>query len=294
MLHRLRRQLRIARAEQLCAALILAKRVSLSLGRSGGPAADEGDNASLMHEMQHAIAGDALMLAYQPQHDFRSGRIRGAECLVRWRHPSRGMVSRDLFVPLAEKTGDIRALTEWTLRRAIADQHALGAAGWPLPLSVNISARLLSDDAFTQAALTLARDAPHQLCFEITETAKVDNARQAFGNVARFAEHGVRISIDDYGSEFSSLTYLKRLPAHELKIDKRFVERIARSRRDALMVRATIELAHELGLEVVAEGVETPAAFELLASMGCDLAQGYMIARPAALEDLIGILAEAA
>lgn len=293
MLRRLNRQLKIAYAERLCAALILAKRISLSLERSGDSALDETDNTALMHEMQHAIAGDALMLAYQPKHDFRSGRIRGAECLVRWRHPSRGMVSRDLFVPMAEKTGDIRALTEWTLKRAIMDQRTLSAAGWPLALSVNISARLLSDDAFNRTALELVREAGHQLCFEITETAEVDDAAKAFRNVERFADQGVRISIDDYGSEFSSLTYLKRLPAHELKIDRRFVERIASSKRDALMVRATIELAHELGLEVVAEGVETPDALELLASMGCDLAQGYMIARPMALEDLIGILAEA-
>src|SRR5690606_22580300 len=223
-----------------------------------------------------------------------SGRIRGAECLVRWRHPSRGMVSRDLFVPMAEKTGDIRALTEWTLKRAVIDQRTLSAAGWPLVLSINISARLLSDDAFNRSALELVREAPHQLCFEITETARVDDARKAFRNVERFADHGIRISIDDYGSEFSSLTYLKRLPAHELKIDKRFVERIANSKRDALMVRATIELAHELGLEVVAEGVETPDAFELLESMGCNLAQGYMIARPVALQELIAMLAEAA
>lgn len=249
-------------------------------------------NLSLMSEMQRAIDSDTLMLAHQPKYDFRTGRIASAECLVRWRHPNRGLIPPDLFVPKAEDTGHIRALTEWVLKRAIADQRKLSAAGWPLTLSVNISARLLSDDEFTLAAIEQVRQAPHQFCFEITETAVIDNPTKALENIERFAAAGIRISIDDYGSGLSSLAYLKQLPAHELKIDKMFIESITNSKRDALLVRSTIDLAHGLGLDVVAEGVETPAAFALLASMQCDLVQGYLVARPAPVEELITILAD--
>lgn len=251
---------------------------------------DPARNLSLMGEMRHALESGDMQLVHQPKYDFHSGRIHGAECLVRWKHPSRGMIAPDLFVPMAEETGHIRALTEWVLRTAIIDQKALSAAGWPLMLSVNISARLLSDDDFTNAALGYVRQAPHGLCFEITETAIIDNPKAALENIEKFAANGVRISIDDYGSGLSSLAYLKQLPAHELKIDKLFIQNLTANQRDALLVRSTIDLAHGLGLAVTAEGVETPAAFALLAGMNCDLAQGYLVARPAPASDLVAIL----
>lgn len=253
---------------------------------------DPARNLSLMGEMQRALQTGAIYLTHQPKYNFRTGRIDSAESLVRWRHPTRGDIPPDLFVPMAEETGHIRVLTEWVLERAIVDQQALNAAGHTLKLAVNISARLLSDTDFAKRAATLTRQAPHQISFEITETAVIDNPVVALENIALLASNGVHIAIDDYGSGLSSLAYLKQLPAHELKIDKLFVQNITSSQRDALLVRSTIDLAHGLGMNVTAEGVETPAAFALLASMNCDLAQGYLISRPASVEELIALLSD--
>jgi predicted signal transduction protein with EAL and GGDEF domain len=251
---------------------------------------DPARNLSLMAEMRRALEAGEVHLVHQPKYNFRTGRIDSAESLVRWTHPVRGMIPPDLFVPMAEETGHVGALTEWVLHRAVADQQRLAGAGWPLTLSVNISARLLSDVDFATNAIAIVRGAPHKICFEITETAVIDNPKLALENIERFAAAGIRVAIDDYGSGLSSLAYLKQLPAHELKIDKVFIQSITNSQRDALLVRSTIELAHGLGMEVVAEGVETPAAFALLASMRCDLAQGYLVSRPATLEELVAIL----
>lgn len=253
---------------------------------------DPARNLSLMGDMRKALETGAVYLAHQPKYNFRTGRIDSAESLVRWRHPTRGNIAPDLFVPMAEETGHIRALTEWVLERAIADQKTLSESGHPLKLAVNISARLLSDTDFARRAAALARQASHQLCFEITETAVIDNPIAALENIELFASSGVHVAIDDYGSGLSSLAYLKQLPAHELKIDKLFVQNITSSQRDALLVRSTIDLAHGLGMNVTAEGVETPAAFALLASMNCDLAQGYLISRPASVEELIALLSD--
>lgn len=251
---------------------------------------DPARNLSLMGEMRRALETGDIFLAHQPKYNYRTGRIDSAESLVRWKHPTRGLISPDLFVPMAEETGHVRALTEWVLARAVQDQRVLAGAGWPLTLSVNISARLLSDGDFARSAIELVRGASHQFCFEITETAVIDNPKLALEHVELFAQNGIRIAIDDYGSGLSSLAYLKQLPAHELKIDKMFIETLTANRRDALLVRSTIDLAHGLGLEVTAEGVETPAAFALLAAMRCDIAQGYLIGRPATVDELIAIL----
>lgn len=253
---------------------------------------DPARNLSLMGEMRRALETGAIYLAHQPKYNFRTGRIDSAESLVRWRHPSRGNIAPDLFVPMAEETGHIRALTEWVLERAIADQKTLKDAGHSIKLAINISARLLSDTDFAKRAAALARQAPNPICFEITETAVIDNPVAALENIELFASSGVHVAIDDYGSGLSSLAYLKQLPAHELKIDKLFVQNITSSQRDALLVRSTIDLAHGLGMNVTAEGVETPAAFALLASMNCDLAQGYLISRPCSIEELIALLSD--
>jgi EAL domain-containing protein (putative c-di-GMP-specific phosphodiesterase class I)/GGDEF domain-containing protein len=249
-------------------------------------------NLSLMGEMRRDLGAGPITLVHQPKYNFRTGRIDSAESLVRWRHPTRGLISPDLFVPMAEEMGQIGVLTEWVLREAIADQRKLSAAGFPLMLSVNISARLLSDAGFARSAIEEVRRAPPDICIEITETAVIDNPKAALENIDRFAAAGIRVAIDDYGSGLSSLSYLKQLPAQELKLDKVFVQNITNSQRDALLVRSTIDLAHGLGMEVVGEGVETPAAFALLAGMQCDLAQGYLISRPAPVEDLLPILGD--
>jgi EAL domain-containing protein (putative c-di-GMP-specific phosphodiesterase class I)/GGDEF domain-containing protein len=249
----------------------------------GDPAA----NLSLMGEMRRAILGGGLELHHQPKYDLRRGLVSGVEALVRWRHPSRGLLGPNLFIPMAEETGHIRALTEWVLAQAIADQAVMRAAGADLGVSVNISGRLLGDAEFAEIALEAIAKAQGRICLEITETAMIENPALGLAMIERFTSKGVEISIDDYGTGLSSLAYLKQIPASELKIDKAFVTAIADSQRDALLVRSTVDLAHGLGMRVTAEGVETPTALALLSSMGCDYIQGYFIARPMPLNDLL-------
>jgi diguanylate cyclase len=251
---------------------------------------DPARNLSLMGEMRRALKAGDIHLVHQPKLDLRRNVIDGVETLVRWRHPSRGMISPDLFVPMAEETGHIRALTDWVLAKAIEEQNALAAAGWPLKVSVNISGRLLGDRDFAESAMRAVAKAAHPICFEITETAIIENPKVALDNIELFVSHGICIAIDDYGSGLSSLAYLKQLPANELKIDKLFIESLTNSQRDALLVRSTIDLAHGLGLRVTAEGVENPTAFALLAAMGCDMAQGYLVGRPCPAAELLTIL----
>jgi len=244
-------------------------------------------NLSLISDLMAALESDQVWMAYQPKFDLRADAITGVEALMRWNHPRRGFVSPDLFITMAEETGQIRALTEWGLRHAIADQKALEAAGHVLTMSVNISGRLLSDTSFADFALAEVARCGADLCFEITETAVIDNPEMALGIIDRFSAAGIAVSIDDYGSGLSSLSYLKRIRADELKIDKAFILTLDESSRDALLVKSTIDLAHSLGMKVTAEGVETPTALTLLRGMGCDKAQGYLIARPMALTGLI-------
>jgi EAL domain-containing protein (putative c-di-GMP-specific phosphodiesterase class I)/GGDEF domain-containing protein len=253
---------------------------------------DPSSNLSMMSEMLEGLKAGQLVLHHQPKRDIRSGQITGVEALVRWRHPTRGLVPPDHFIPLAEETGHIRALTDWVLAEAIEHQAAMRIARHELEMSVNISGRLLSDPDFGDVALRLARQAEGRLCFEVTETAVIENPELALGLIERFSGAGLHISIDDYGSGLSSLAYLKQIKANELKIDKAFVLNVADSQRDALLVRSTVDLAHSLGLKVTAEGVETEAAYAILAAMGCDVAQGYLIARPMPLKDVLTFLHE--
>lgn len=255
---------------------------------------DPGANLSLMSDLIGALETDQVWLAYQPKLDLRENAITGVEGLMRWNHPKRGFVAPDLFIGMAEETGQIRALTEWGVKRAIADQKALAKAGHKLKVSINVSGRLLSDESFARFALNAVSRAKADLCFEITETAVIDNPEVALGIIARFAAAGIQVSIDDYGSGLSSLAYLKRIAADELKIDKAFVLSLDESAKDALLVKSTIDLAHSLGMSVTAEGVETPTALALLQGMGCDTAQGYLIARPLALPALAERLSQPA
>ena len=244
----------------------------------------------LMSEMLGAITAGDIFIHLQPKFDLRLGRTTGAEALVRWRHPQRGMVGPDEFIPMAEETGHIRTLTDHVLGLAIAQQAALKAQGFDIAMSVNMSGRLVGDHEFAEEALTLARQAQGELCLEITETAVIADPERALENIERFADAGIRISIDDYGTGLSSLAYLKQMRAHELKIDKAFVIGMADGQKDALLVRSTVDLAHSLGLKVTAEGVETAMVQALLTAMGCDLAQGYFIARPMLAADFAAFL----
>jgi EAL domain-containing protein (putative c-di-GMP-specific phosphodiesterase class I)/GGDEF domain-containing protein len=254
----------------------------------GDPAA----KLSLMAEMLDAIAAGDLVLHHQPRFDMRERRVTGVEALVRWRHPTRGLLSPDNFVPLAEDTGHIRAMSEWVLDRAIEHQAGLRIARETLEMSVNLSGRLLGDAAFTDTALAMAAKAEGRLSFEITEGAVIDNPAAALANIERLRDAGIGVAIDDYGAGLSSLALLKQVQADELKIDRAFILNLDASQRDAMVVRSTIDLAHSLGLKVTAEGVETDTAYALLAGMGCDIAQGFLIARPMPLDELLVFLRE--
>ncbi|HET9159531.1 MAG TPA: GGDEF domain-containing protein, partial [Caulobacteraceae bacterium] len=254
----------------------------------GDPAA----NLSLMSEMLEAIGKGRLHVHYQPKYDLRAGKVTALEALVRWPHPKRGNLSPDLFVGMAEETGHIRQLTDFVLAKALADQRALLACGHKMAISVNLSGRLVGDEEFTESALAQAAGRAGKLCLELTETAVIENPDAALAQLDRFVSAGIEISIDDYGSGLSSLAYLKQIRASELKIDKAFVTDMAQSQRDALLIRSTIDLAHGLGMRVVAEGVEEETAAALLSGMGCDFAQGYFIAKPAPLKELLRILDE--
>jgi EAL domain-containing protein (putative c-di-GMP-specific phosphodiesterase class I)/GGDEF domain-containing protein len=251
---------------------------------------DPSVNLSLMSRMLHALRNGQMELFHQPKYDIRARRITGVEALIRWRHPLEGVIRPDRFIPMAEETGHIRALTDWVLRTAIAEQAILARGGHDLSVAVNISGRLLSDPDFADFAVAEASCAGGRIAFEITETAVIENPEMALSMIGRFAEAGIAISIDDFGTGLSSLAYLKRIRGHELKIDKSLIEDLTESRRDALIIRSTIDLAHSLGLKVTAEGVETDAAYALLAGMGCDRIQGYLIAKPQPVMDLLKAL----
>ncbi|MFZ3006408.1 MAG: EAL domain-containing protein, partial [Phenylobacterium sp.] len=234
-----------------------------------------------------AIRSGHIELYHQPKFDLRSRTVNAVEGLVRWRHPTRGLLRPDLFIPMAEETGHIRTLTDWVLRQAIEDQAKLAQHGHVVEMSVNISGRLLGDLDFADLVDRMAPQAVGRLCFEITETAVIENPDVALQVLDRFRAAGVLISIDDFGTGLSSLAYLKQIRGHELKIDRSLIMDVTESQRDALIVRSTIDLAHSLGLKVTAEGVEKPDAFQMLAAMGCDAIQGYLIAKPQPLNELL-------
>lgn len=250
------------------------------------------DRASLMRELPHAIASGQLFLQYQPKVNVRRQEVTGAEALVRWRHPMRGLILPGDFISAAEECGEISGLTLWTMRQVIADQQVMQAHGHDLPIFINISGVLLADDAFVAEACRIVQESQAKIGFEITETAVIRDPDSAIAHLQRFSDIGIPLAIDDYGAGLSSLAYLKQLPAAELKIDKMFVMQLTSSNRDPLIVRSTIDLAHALEMEVTAEGVETPAALALLSVMGCDMVQGYLISRPVALDAFVRFMDE--
>ena len=250
------------------------------------------DAKKLSEELELAIGRDELVLFYQPKVHARRQEITSAEALIRWQHPTRGLILPGDFIPVAEQAQLIRSLTLWTLERAINDASRLREAGYDLRLFVNISGQLLSDDLFVASACRMVAASDAALGFEVTETSVIRDPESAIANLQRFADIGIRVAIDDYGAGLSSLAYLKQLPARELKIDKLFVTQLTSSNRDPLIVRSTIDLAHALDMEVVAEGVETHAALALLTVMGCDMIQGFLISRPIPLDTFITFMRE--
>ena len=246
---------------------------------------------ALLSELRRAIEADQLFLFYQPKVDIKARSVVGAEALLRWRHPKRGMVPPGDFIPLAEHAGIIKPLTWWVLGEAVKQCGAWERDGRGLDVAVNLSARSLHDPELTERITDLLRAhevSPSRLQLEVTESAVMTDPARAVEVLGQLGVLGVGVSIDDFGTGYSSLTYLRKLPVSEIKIDKSFVIGMSgNGGQDKAIVRSTSELGHNLGLRVVAEGVEDAEALELLRSYGCDLAQGYYIARPMAADALV-------
>jgi diguanylate cyclase len=264
--------------------------LSMLAGRGAKPRGKA--SVDLAGDLALAVPRDELFVVYQPKVHVRQRAVSSAEALIRWQHPVLGLVMPDAFIALADESGEMRAITLWTLSRVIADQQRLAKLGHPLRIFINISGGLLTDRVFIDAACALIEESDAEIGFEITETAVIRDPDLAIANLERCAAMGITLAIDDYGSGLSSLSYLKRLPATELKIDKMFVTHLTSSHRDPLIVRSTIDLAHALDMEVTAEGVETPAALALLTVMGCEMVQGYLISPPLELAAFVAYLEE--
>lgn len=247
------------------------------------------EHLSLLGDLRRAISGNELRLHYQPKVDLRGGQLIGVEALVRWEHAQRGMVPPGEFVPFAEQTGAIKQVTRWVMEEALRQCGNWYAGGLAISVSVNVSTRDLLDrdlPQFVDEAIRRYGVPPELLTVEVTESALIEDPQRAQQTIARLKQRGVRLSIDDYGTGYSSLAYIQRLQFDELKVDRAFVTHMATQEKDAAIVRSTVELGHNLGLVVVAEGVEDVEVIGLLREFGCDLAQGYGVSGPLPWEQL--------
>jgi diguanylate cyclase (GGDEF)-like protein/PAS domain S-box-containing protein len=244
---------------------------------------------ALLGELRYAIDHGELILYFQPKIHMQTRRVIGVEALVRWKHPHRGMIPPDDFIPLAERSGLIRPLTQWVLSTALDQARKWEQAGFQLSVAVNLSARNLLDAQIPDHLTELLRRAgtpANRLELEITESTIMADPARALEVLTRLHGMGIPLAIDDFGTGYSSLGYLKRLPVLAVKVDKTFVKNMETDDNDAVIVRSTIELAHNLGLQVIAEGVETSYLWDRLASLGCDAAQGYYISQPMPPDEL--------
>ncbi|TDJ68283.1 MAG: EAL domain-containing protein [Proteobacteria bacterium] len=243
---------------------------------------------TLMGELRHAIESDELVLYYQPKAKIKTGEIAEVEALVRWQHPQHDLMPPDEFIPLAERTGLIKPLTIWVLNHALRQHSIWKEQGLDIGVAVNMSAHGLLDlelPDLIAGVLASHNAAPDRLVLEITETSIMVDQERALQILTRLADMGVRLSIDDFGTGYSSLAYLSKLPVCEIKIDKSFVMDMNENEKHAMIVRATIDLAHNLGLEVIAEGTCAKEIFAQLESLDCDAAQGHYISPPISAEE---------
>ncbi|MDP4300775.1 putative bifunctional diguanylate cyclase/phosphodiesterase [Leptothrix discophora] len=246
---------------------------------------------TLLSDLRRAAEADEFFLLFQPKLRLRDGHCDAAEVLVRWRHPQRGVVPPDRFIPFAEQTGAIKAITRWVLQQSLRQLARWQREGQPeLSLNVNVSTRDLMQPDFpaqVERALRQAGVSARHLCLEVTESAIMDDPLLAMDCLQALNRMGVRLAIDDFGTGYSSLAYLKRLPVQELKIDRSFISGLDRDEADVTIVRSTIDMAHHMGLSVVAEGIETEAVGQRLRAFGCDQAQGYLYSRPLPAADFM-------
>jgi diguanylate cyclase (GGDEF)-like protein len=245
---------------------------------------------SLLSDLRRAMDEDQFYLQYQPKLTLSDRGCVSAEALIRWRHPTRGFVPPDQFIPFAEQTGCIKGITRWVLGKSLAQLAAWRGSGLDIALNVNISTRdLVHQDLpeIVRELLIAEGVAARHLCLEVTESAIMEDPAHALVSLNKLHEMGVRLAIDDFGTGYSSLGYLKQLPAQELKIDRQFVMNLDKDEADLSIVRLAIDMAHSLGLRVVAEGVETEAVAVMLTGLGCDEAQGYLFSRPLGADDFV-------
>jgi EAL domain-containing protein (putative c-di-GMP-specific phosphodiesterase class I) len=260
-------------------------------GTLAGPG--EPDHPLDVEELRRAIHEDQLVLHYQPQIDIRTHLPVGVEALVRWNHPTRGLLNPGAFIAASESLGLIDELTWLIVTKALGDRRRLTRQGWRPTISINISAVSLRDLEMPEKFLSHAaafETSPGDIVIEVTETGLIEELRTALDILARLRVRGMDLSIDDFGTGYSMLQQLKRVPANELKIDKSFVQAMEDGEDARTVVRKTIELGHELGMRVVAEGVETEEQLLRLSGMGCDIAQGYLFSRPVPLQDILAWL----
>ncbi len=275
-----------------CADVAMYRAKQLSLGVAVyAPETDQNrrERLELLGGLRSAIAGGQLVLHYQPKVDLRTGRTTAVEALVRWQHPAHGLVEPGRFVPFAEQSNLVKPLTRRVLMLALDQARSWWDAGRLLPVAVNVSARMLHDAEListVRAELDRTGMPPQALELELTESAVMLNTRNAMNVITELRGEGIRISVDDFGTGYSSLAYLRDLPVHDLKIDKSFVVNVAHRTKDFSIVRSIIDLAHNLDLRVVAEGIESSEVCSLLRDLGCDEGQGFYLGYPVPPADL--------
>jgi diguanylate cyclase len=263
-----------------------AKRRNLGLAGFGPQIPRPGrEKLSLLGDLQRAIAQDEFRLVLQPKVDFRTREITGAEVLLRWEHPHKGLLGPGAFMPFAEQSGFIRHISAWVLRRSIELAAGWARDGRPLPVSVNISAVDLANpllDQLVADCLSASALPPGLLTLEVTESGFIERPEEALAMLQCLAALGTKLSIDDFGTGYSSLRYLATMPVDEIKIDKSFVDALETDEAVRAVISAAVDMGHRLGLSVVVEGIERPAQHAALRELGCDVAQGYLIGRPMA------------
>ena len=242
------------------------------------------ERLALLGGLRRAVEDcEQIVVYYQPKASLPSGRVTGVEALVRWQHPEHGLLQPNDFIPLAERTGIIRPLTWCILRKALQQNRRWADSGLVLRVAVNISARCLLDKGFPEEVARMLRETgvpAERLELELTESSVMSDPERALAILHSLRRTGIRLAIDDFGTGYSSMAYLKKLPVSEIKIDRTFVTEMDCDPSDAAIVRSSLELARNLNLEVVAEGVETQAVWDLLTGLGCSSAQGYFLSRP--------------
>jgi EAL domain-containing protein (putative c-di-GMP-specific phosphodiesterase class I) len=247
--------------------------------------------------LHNGLRRNELVVHYQPRIDTISGQIKGCEALVRWHHPHLGMIEPERFIPVAEETGMITELGEWVLFNALATHRQWNEAGLkPGVLAVNVSPRQLLETNFSDMVERLLEAtcvAPDDLELEITESTRLDNLDQVVNTMLRLQDVGVNFALDDFGAGYASLDYVRKLPVSAVKIDQSFIRDISHNRRDALLVKGMVSMAKDLGLKVVAEGIEENAQLDALRPLACNEFQGFLFSRPLSGDQALSLLAKA-